>query len=227
MNNLADYQARWTCDGDIAAALHLVGANWEGEERRQYDLMIWAGLKPHHKFLDLGCGVLRGTLRLTGYVAHGNFYGADVSDTLIRLAAERLYEHGIEAPVQLASIQSFDLEKVFPEVRFDRILSVSVLTHLLPSDVPDYFKGIRNALSEGAQALISCLPIDEHDGYFFTGDIGMARYKVSWLRRQAKEVGLDLREVDGDYENPVSEHRVMNKVNTPFLGQWVLCGRKA
>lgn len=188
--------------------------------------MVWAGLKPHHRFLDLGCGVLRGTLRLISYLHAGNFFGADVSSSLIQLARERLVLNEITTPIDLQAIQSFDLDQAFPNVRFDRILCVSVMTHLLPSDIPDFFKGVRNALCEGGQALISCLPIEESAGYFFRGDVKLARYKITWLRRQAKDVGLDLREVEGDYDNPVSEERVMERVNTPFLGQWVLCGRK-
>lgn len=42
-----------------------VGGMWDEIGKLQFEFMVKQGLKPHHKFLDIGCGSLRG-----GYSLH-------------------------------------------------------------------------------------------------------------------------------------------------------------
>lgn len=47
-----------------------VGGMWDQLGRLQLEFMIGAGLKPHHKLLDIGCGCLRGGIYYIQYLVH-------------------------------------------------------------------------------------------------------------------------------------------------------------
>lgn len=220
MFNLDIYRNRYSFSGSIDEALLFTGANAEIEEINQPMFMKSVGLKNHHYFLDLGCGCLRGTINLIDDLNPGHFYGADVSQGLINTAFERVKSRGIKNTPNLFVINDFDLEKYFP-VKFDYILSVSLLTHLLPESIPYLFNGISKILKKEGTYYFTIYPTLSDDK-IFDGDIEVMRYNQDYLKTVGKEYGLLIESLDGQYENPVKTNQFLKFTNTPYIGQWVM-----
>jgi hypothetical protein len=57
-------------DDMVKAGRHreLVGGQWDVVGKHQCDYLISRGLMPHHKFLDVGCGSLRGGIYFVDYL---------------------------------------------------------------------------------------------------------------------------------------------------------------
>ena len=130
MNGISPYYKELTLE-DIEKKAHrdFVGGLWEEIGQLQYNFLIEKGLKPFHKFLDIGCGCLRGGIHYINYLEKGNYYGLDINDSLIQAGIIEIKEAGLEnkQPILLVDDQ-FRLDR-FNE-NFDFIVSISLFTHL-------------------------------------------------------------------------------------------------
>lgn len=105
------------------------GGMWEAEGRRQLAVLVENGLQPHHYLLDLGCGTLRGGVKLIDYLEPGHYYGVDVDDESLEGAREALRETGLEGKgPHIGKVADCDFASLRPA--FDYILAYSVFTEL-------------------------------------------------------------------------------------------------
>ena len=80
-----------------------VGGLWEEMGRLQFDFLVEQGLQPHHKFLDIGCGSMRGGRHFIAHLDPGNYFGVDREAKLLssgktELAAQGLLERNQSSP---------------------------------------------------------------------------------------------------------------------------------
>lgn len=214
---LALYKRRYEHTGDLKQALYVVGDNHDFESITQTAFMQIAGLRPNHKFLDFGCGCLRGTAKLVDYLDDGNFFGTDVSEGLLGQSYRRLEEMGIKKTPCLQVLNDYNLEELFKE-KFDFILSVSVLTHILSHDLPALFSGISKVLKPRGIWYFTIYPTEEA----FSGNVEIMRYNKQYLKDVAEQNGLYIEDISGDFPNPSPGIKFISRVNTPLLGQWVM-----
>ncbi len=130
MRGINSYGMELTKD-DIRKKNHrdFIGGLWEELGQLQYDFLKAQGLKPFHKFLDIGCGCLRGGLYYIRYLEEGNYYGLDVNTSLIEAGMLEIEEAGLEDKhPKLIVDDQFRLDR-FGE-NFDFMVSISVFTHL-------------------------------------------------------------------------------------------------
>lgn len=87
------------------------------------------GLKPHHYFLDVGCGSLRGGVHFIDYLEPGHYFGYDLREDLIESAKIELEKNNLtkKKPV-LEVVEDFDARDF--NQKFDYALAFSVFTHL-------------------------------------------------------------------------------------------------
>ena len=211
------YQHRYEHKGGLKEALYVVGDNHDFESIAQTAFMQIVGLRPDHKFLDFGCGCLRGTAKLVDYLEQGNFFGADVSEGLLNQSYQRLEEMGIKKTPCLKVLDDYNLEALFHE-KFDFILSVSVLTHILPHDLPSLFYGISKVLNPEGIWYFTIYPTEES----YSGNVEIMRYNKQYLKDVAEKNGLYIEDIEGDFPNPSPGIKFINRVNTPLIGQWVM-----
>jgi ubiquinone/menaquinone biosynthesis C-methylase UbiE len=226
-NHWPSYQRRWTFKGDAGEAVLFAGSMAGYEARTQYEFMLSKGLQPDHQFLDLGCGCLRGTIRLLNYLRDGNFYGADVSMGLLKAAIdERERLKTPQLPI-LQLMEDFDLPKLF-DVKFDYILSVSVIPYLYPDDIPDFLKGVVSVLAPEGKAFLTLysLPVESEEN--FRIDPYLTWYKPEYLIEEGKKAGLVLSEPKERFINriPSKAPPLLSVVNSK-LSEWVLEGTRA
>jgi hypothetical protein len=129
----------WALEGNvgIAAVGHrgYVGGRWDELGQVQLDWMVSQGLRPHHVFLDIACGALRGGIHFTRYLDAGNYLGLEKEKTLVRRG---LYK---ELPRELRKQKrpEFVVSDAFEFDRFsksaDFSLAQSLFTHLVIPDI--------------------------------------------------------------------------------------------
>lgn len=143
--------ARELSESDLEAGFHreLIGGLWEEMGKRQLDLLVSEGLEPRNRVLDLGCGCLRAGVHLVGFLDAGNYFGIDVSPSLlaagydVELKAADLQERLPRAQL----LANGDFESWRFGATFDVALAQSVFTHL-----PSNF--IRRCLIETARTMV-------------------------------------------------------------------------
>lgn len=120
----------------IAAGRHrdIVGGRWDETGRVQMQLLHDAGLKPHHRLLDIGAGGLRLGCRAVPYLNTGHYWATDASGALMQHG--RLCE--LADPGRLPESHLVeDADFAFPGIpSVDMAIAFAVFTHL-PSDMLD------------------------------------------------------------------------------------------
>jgi SAM-dependent methyltransferase len=126
-----------------------------------------AGLQPHEKVLDVGCGVGRKTIRLTQYLnKDGAYLGFDIVQSGIewcsRTITPRYPNFGFQKidvynkhynPA--GKVLARDYRFPFEDRSFDLVVLGSVFTHMLSKDVANYLNEIHRVLKPSGRCLIS------------------------------------------------------------------------
>lgn len=222
LSHWPEYKQRWEFNGDAEEAVHFVGGLGGYEANMQHQFMLDRGLRAEHRFLDIGCGCLRGTIRLVDYLHDGNFYGLDVSMGLLRAALIEVDRLKLQKVPFLQLVDAFDFNRLFND-KFDFILSVSLLPHLYPEDIPAYFKGIASLLAPGGKAYVTLYPMEENEQEVARGSIQFAWQKRSWLKKIAAMQGLSLNDLPERIPARVpGRGRPPIAVVNSNLAQWVM-----
>jgi SAM-dependent methyltransferase len=141
------------------------GGHFLKSGQRFLDAARSRGLAPHHRVLDLGCGVGRFALAAAGFLdERGSYVGIDVSRRSIKLCRAHFgsklpnfrfvhaglfnTEYNPRAAAQDASAYRFP----FRRESFDFVFSNSLFTHLVPEATENYLLEIGRLLRPGGRA---------------------------------------------------------------------------
>lgn len=227
INHWPAYKKRWEFEGTAEEAVIFSGANGGYEGRMQHDFMLAQGLRPEHSLLDLGCGALRGTIRLVDYLNDGNFFGSDISVGLLKEALLECQRLKLSHLPILRLMDSFDLKTLWDGAAFDFVICNSLTVHIEPDDMVDLFKGTRDVLTPAGKAFVSIHPRDEKELEPFMWDGYRWWYKQSWIQKEAAKVGLNLISLAGMIPNRVPGQRkpIIPVVNTNMT-EWMMEGTR-
>jgi SAM-dependent methyltransferase len=145
-------------DGDFRAI---------GAEFLRYFVEL-GGLAPHHRVLDIGCGVGRMALPLTQYLdaERGSYDGVDIVADGIGWCRDRLQSvyqnfhfHRLDLKNELYNPEGAqacaDVRLPFADGAFDFVFLTSVFTHLRVPDIEGYAHEIGRALADGGRCFLS------------------------------------------------------------------------
>lgn len=122
-------------------------------------------LKPHHRALDVGCGVGVMASRLTGFInAEGSYLGFDIVEPGIKWCKKHITSRFPNFQFLYADLyhEQYNpkgrlelLDWAFPaqDDEFDFICLKSVFTHMVPVHIQHYLAEIRRALKTGGRCL--------------------------------------------------------------------------
>lgn len=128
----------------------IVGGLWEEMGELQFDFMKKNGLKPHHSFLDVGCGCLRGGIHFIEYLEKSHYYGIDLLRDLLDVGQEQLEKLNlITKKPTLTQLDRFEFKKL--NQNFDFALAISVFTHMPINDIITCLMRIQDVMKEGGR----------------------------------------------------------------------------
>jgi len=145
----------------------IIGGMWDEVGHLQFNHMHSAGLMPHHRLLDLGCGCLRGGLHFIPYLDPAHYYGIDISQELmdvgydVELEQTQLQDRLPRA--NLACTDVFDASSF--DTSFDFILAQSVFTHLPLNHLRLCLAHPTNVTAPGAQFHATVFQVPETEDW--------------------------------------------------------------
>jgi len=127
-----DYSGKVFTDTEIAAGKHrdFIGGYWDTHGETQLTFLTGRGLKPDHKFLDVGCGSLRAGRHLVDYLEPGNYYGIDANRSLIQAGYDVEFTHAQRSKLPVTNLRANDRFDADFGVAFDMAIAQSVFTHV-------------------------------------------------------------------------------------------------
>ena len=196
------------------------------------------GLKPDDHVLDVGCGIGRMAIPLTGYLnSSGSYEGFDVVPRGIEWCRNNITPQYPNFRFQVSNVynqrynprgeyQASEYRFPYEDRVFDFVFFASVFTHLLPEDVDNYLYETSRTLKPGGKCLISYFLLNEESlslieegrsAYNFKHGSGVHRFADP--ERPEFAVAYDENYILGLYE----KHGFTVRVK-PGYGSW--CGRK-
>ena len=145
------YSCAYWPDADNEAGISLDQA----QEDKKAHIAAKLLLKPGMRVLDIGCGW--GGMALYLHRTCGvDVTGITLSEEQLKIARQRAADAGVSDHVRFELIDYRDMTGPF-----DRIVSVGMLEHVGPADVPAYFRTVRRLLAPGGVAVIHSIAV--HD----------------------------------------------------------------
>jgi SAM-dependent methyltransferase len=155
----------------------------------QIDFVRARGLLPHHRFLDLGCGTLRGGLPVIAYLEPGHYHGIDVRPEALDEARKELAEADLARKEPVLHLGG-DFDAMELGVRFDVVWAFSVLFHLSDAILPGALRFVRRHLADGgvfyANVNAAARPTGEWRGF------PVMSHDLAFYEQQAADVGLNV-----------------------------------
>ena len=185
-----------------------------------------AGLKPHEKVMEIGCGCGATALPLTKVLKDGNYTGLDIDKISIKACKKNvllkkskfIFEwmdvyNTIYNPESTTIVQSYRFP--YSDASADVIFLASVFTHMLPDDVSHYIREISRMLHPNGRCFFTTFLMDYgHEGYIdFPFDHGIYRLHKETLPEKA--IGY-YRQFFEENFGAVG----MSIQDTPLLGLW-------
>jgi ubiquinone/menaquinone biosynthesis C-methylase UbiE len=136
------------------------------------------GLKPNHKVLDIGCGIGRIALSLTGYLSReGEYRGFDIIRDGIAWCRENITPRHPNFHFEAVDIynrtynprgkqSAADFKFPYRDGYFDFVYTTSVFTHMLPADMENYLAESARVMKRGGRCIHT---------YFLANDDALAR----------------------------------------------------
>ncbi len=142
-----------------------------GQEHLRY-FKEFCGLQPDQRVLDLGCGIGRMAVPLTGYLTTGSYEGLDIVPSGIRWCQKHITSKYPRFHFQVADIHNkqynpggrfkpSEYRLPFPDKEFDLVFLISLFSHLLPTDMEQYVSEISRVLRPGGKCLITLFLLDD------------------------------------------------------------------
>jgi SAM-dependent methyltransferase len=154
-----DYERQLT-EAEVKEGEHrnLVGGLWDEIGGLQFDFIKSQGLDPSHRFLDVGCGSLRGGIHFIRYLEPGRYYGIDMNSSLLNAGREvELPRAGLtDRDPHLLVNETFDFRRF--GTTFHYALAVSVFTHVSINAIQRCLVNMASVLEPGGKFFATYFP---------------------------------------------------------------------
>src|SRR5688500_13624679 len=107
------------------------------KQKFQFDFLMSTGLKPNHKFVDIGCGVLRGGIHVIRFLNPGCYAGIDLNEESIAIGYNEVRKQNLDSKKPHLIHVRRSLEAIALPFKVDRAWAFSVLIHMTDQHVID------------------------------------------------------------------------------------------
>lgn len=215
--------------------IHTGGGDFVKTGRTFFDYFIrFGGLQPHHHVLDVGCGIGRMALPLTGYLdAKGSYDGFDIVEQGVHWCKKHItptYPHFRFVHVDLSndlyktsggSAQGFEFP--YASGQFDLVILTSVFMHMQPGEVRHYLDEINRVLKPGGRVCMTAFLINDISRTAMAGRAFSFRHKAKncyLMDPRVPSANVAYEETEMDKMIAVAGFEIQRK----FYGAW--SGRK-
>lgn len=189
-----------------------VGGLWDELGRLQFDFMVGKGLLPHHVFLDVGCGALRGGVYFINYLNMGMYQGLDINESLIEAAKKELADAGLSDKYPKLLVNDRFEASLFGR-NVDFALALSVFTHLYTNHIVRCLVEVRKVLQPDGKFYATFFeapysaylePITHEPGSVVTKyDADPFHYSYEEINGMAKIAGMTVERIaDSEWVHP-------------------------
>lgn len=194
-----------------------VGGLWNVMGQLQLDFLKSQGLSVNHKFLDIGCGCLRGGVKFIEYLNSNCYFGMDSNRSLIEAGKKELVINNLVNKKPVLNINDrFDFDGF--NTKFDYMLAFSLFTHLHMNLILLCLKNVKKNLRiDGVFfATFFCSPNSIYEGQLVhePGEIITSfsfdpyHYSVKEIELLANHAGLSVRNVSS-FKHPRAQSMFM------------------
>ena len=154
----------------------IIGGMWDEVGSLQIDYLRSRGLRRDMKVLDLGCGCLRGGVKMISWLDAGNYYGVDLVQSLLDCGYDiELRDAGLQHRLPRGNLMcNADFDATGFGTAFDVVIAQSVFTHLPLNDLHLALDRLSDVLRPGGAFFATvfspssdgewCLPHRHHPG---------------------------------------------------------------
>jgi cyclopropane fatty-acyl-phospholipid synthase-like methyltransferase len=182
-------------------AVSYVGTD-EVSGQLQFELLKRQGCRPNSRVLEMGCGCLHAGIPLIQYLEQGNYVGVDPNEWLRQTAMKSRGVRQLvkEKQPRFLSVDDFDASEL--DIKFDFVLSHSVLSHCAHWQLEMFLRNIGKVLAPTGRILASIF-LAEGNAYGSSGTPdkedsmhqewqypGVSFFKLSTVMKTADLVGL-------------------------------------
>jgi SAM-dependent methyltransferase len=208
LRNLAELAVEEGCSPADAFLPKGLFARWYAMQDWQVEALRRMGLMPHHRVLDIGCGVLRLGLKLIPYLDEGRYFGTDPMEVYLA-TGHRLVRELLPSPraYQLMTDRGCGFEAF--GTSFDFAIAHSVFTHMSFEEIRNCFRRLARVMAKGGQFLFTvavdpAFGRDFEESFLYNADTPMVRsYHADFSLYEAlsRELGCSL-EIGGPLKHP-------------------------
>lgn len=167
--------------------------HWLEVGKIQFDYLLKHRLKPHHKFLDIGCGNLRLGVHLIEYLNPGCYVGLDISPQIIHSAQQKIIDYNLSEKLPYIFLVRETDYRFLPESYFDYIHAHSVFSHLPIEEIRKVLLNAKGIMKPKAFFDFTYFASKEDNTNFLEEDF---YYNTSIILNLVRECGYEALEMD-------------------------------
>jgi cyclopropane fatty-acyl-phospholipid synthase-like methyltransferase len=142
-----DYYARYVDRNAQLSRNNRPSLDYLAQADRFFAFLQAQGLRPEHRFLDYGCGILRLGLCVIPYLEPSHYFGIEISRERIDKGKALLREAGIGEDRYTTHIVTDCKLREVAEQQFDFVWAQSVFTHMPLGDIREMLTALKPLLA--------------------------------------------------------------------------------
>jgi cyclopropane fatty-acyl-phospholipid synthase-like methyltransferase len=168
-----------------------------------FNLLTSAGLREHHRVLDIGCGSLRNGRLLIPYLARGNYFGVEPNRWLVQDGIRKEIGRDLVRLKRPTFSYAADLKAFTTPLQIDYAFAQSIFSHCGRDLVESWLAGITQHLKDTG-VLFATFLTDEKDfagsGWIYPGTVA---FRPDTLKAIAAQFGLGFELIEWEHPGQI------------------------
>lgn len=166
---------------------------YDQKQKFQFHFLKYIGLTPEQKFVDVGCGVLRGGLPIIKFLNPGCYTGLDVSNEALAIAQKEVIANNLSAKKTTLLHVDVSLEEIEIPYQADLIWAFSVLIHMTDEHIADCLRFVAKNLKANGVFYANVNLGNAEDGKW--REFPVKWRNIEWFEAEANRVGLVVNDI--------------------------------